>query len=92
MGKTMKLVYVMILFLSLFLVAKNVNGMTFFHYFQVSFFALYLVHNLYLILVILYYFLFSADIRCMDDFECRRSAICLFPKKWKCNNHQCECV
>jgi hypothetical protein len=58
MAKTTKLIYVMILFLSLFLVAKNVDGKTFFHYFQVSFFALDLVHNLYLVLIILFYFFY----------------------------------
>ncbi|KEH33659.1 putative Late nodulin [Medicago truncatula] len=58
MAKTTKLIYVMILFLSLFLVAKNV----------------------------------TAQIRCNDAFECRRSAICNFPNKWKCNDHKCECV
>jgi len=55
MAKTTKLIYVMILFLFLFLVEKNVNGKTFFHYFQVSFFALDLIHNLYLVLVILFF-------------------------------------
>lgn len=37
MAKTLKVMYTMVLFFSLFLVAKNVDGKPFFHSFEVFF-------------------------------------------------------
>jgi hypothetical protein len=52
MTKIMKFVYVMIIFMSLFFIAKNVDGKLF-YYFQTSFFTLYTLF--YTFLVILFY-------------------------------------
>jgi hypothetical protein len=53
MAKIMKFIYIMIIFMSLFFIAKNVDGRPF-YYFQPSLFTLYTLF--YPFLVILFYF------------------------------------
>ena len=77
MAKTFKFVIGMILLLTLFLVAKNVDGKLFFFYpFQISFFYLYLV-------TLFYFYLFvTAQVKCKTVKDCpirrNRNYYCLF--------------
>jgi len=59
MAKTLQFVYYMILFISLFIVAKIINGNIFFYPFQIFFFSFSSYTIFYLVLVIFFYFVFS---------------------------------
>jgi len=59
MAKILQFVYYMILFISLFLIAKNINGNIYFYHFQIFFFSFSSYTIFYLILVTLFYFVFS---------------------------------
>lgn len=76
MTKTFKFVIATILFLTLFLIVKNVDGKLFFHPIQISFFCLYLVTLLY------FFFFVTAQVKCKTVKDCpirrNRKYYCLF--------------
>jgi hypothetical protein len=93
MAEICKLVYA-IIFLSLFLVATNVEGKSFLTF---SNFLIYSEHNIlsHLSYIILFSFLITARkrYRCFSDSDCIKSMFCRRPKVQTCMYRAlCKCV
>lgn len=82
MVKILKFIYVMIIFLSLFLVATNVNGNQFLIFLT---FLSYSVHNIiyYFNNIFLFSFFITAINKCSQDSHCPKD-MCKKPSKPRC--------
>ncbi|KEH40458.1 Nodule Cysteine-Rich (NCR) secreted peptide [Medicago truncatula] len=91
MAEIVKYIYVIIIFLSLFLVATNIEGKLFYR-FQISFF--YFGHNILLYfcyLILFSFFITTAFFRCKNDFDCVHKR-CRGPMRAKCISKAiCKC-
>jgi len=92
MATIFKIVYVMILFLSLFLVAMNVDGKSFFILFKFPF-TLLDTHNLMYNFInrILFSFIITAYVECETDADCPE-IMCKWPHIVQCYQNVCICV
>lgn len=92
MAKTLQFVYTMILFTSLFFLAKNINGKLFFKLFRLPYLVCCSYTIFYLIILTLLYSLFFiiGYIECNSDDDCPKLESRMVVLK--CTNNRCAAV
>ena len=89
MDKTIKFVYTMILFISMFLAARNVDGRIFFlfKFLSLVLFSLYIIFYLILVTLLHSLFFMTAYLKCKTVDDCPKSQVV-----YKCVGNYCRSV
>ena len=92
MTEIVKYVYVIIIFLSLFLVATNIEGKPFYR-FQIFFFTSYTIfYRIFCYIILIFFFITGTYFRCFKDSDCIKKLFCRPPLKPKCMyKTMCKC-
>lgn len=90
MAEIFKFIYIMIIFITIFLVPSNYGSNIFINIYN---FFYYFVHNIYQILskFLILFFNIGGDTRCVRDTDCHLFG-CYPPKIMKCDNRRCRCT